>query len=390
MPDHPSVTSVADQDEVSFLLNLVRMIVRRRRLVIFTPLGAAILSGLIAYLVLPDTYTASARIMPPSPGTSASAAMMGQMGGVSAAALNMFSVRNPSAVYVAMLRSRTIADALIAKFNLGTWYGTEYPTKTRRVLANHSAITFTSDGVINIEVDDVDPLRAMEMANTYVDELNRLTHNLTLSEASQRRIFYEQQLSQVRAKLAEAENRAHQAMSQGGLVNVTAQGQALVETTARLRGQISATEVKIAAMRGYATDTNPAMRQAQFQLAALRQELAKSEGTRTGKTEPSAADNDNLRLLREVKYNETLVELIAKQYELAKIDEAKDPGSLQVLDRPVQPDLPSGPNRIAIILIITLLAASLALLLAYLLDAIARVKAQLPATPGLADKAGDT
>lgn len=377
MPDHPAAPE-AFQDEASFLLHLVRLVIRRKRLILSIPLGAALLSGLITYLILPDMYTASARILPPSPAPSASAAMMAQLGGAPSPALSMLGMRNSSELYVAMLKSRTVADALIAKFNLGAWYGEEYQTKTRRDLARMSAITYSRDGVISIAVDDVDPLRAMEMANAYVDELTRMNHTQALSEATQRRVFYEHQLKQTRDKLAEAENRARQAMNRGGLINVTAQGQALVATTARLRSQISTAEVRIAAMRGYATSTNPALLQAQNELGALQRELAKYEGPETGKTEASAAGNDNLNLLREVKYNETLYELLAKQYELARLDEAKDSGGLQILDWPVQPDMPSGPNRIAIILITTLLASGLALLLAYLLDAIARVKGQLP------------
>jgi uncharacterized protein involved in exopolysaccharide biosynthesis len=377
MPVNPAAAPVVRQDEISFLIKLVRLVIRRKWLILSIPFSAALLSGLITFLALPDFYTASARILPPSSMPSASAALMAQLGGISSPALNMVGMRNSSDLYVAMLRSRTVADALIAKFKLGAWYGQEYPTRTRSVLAKMSRISYSRDGVVSIEVDDVDPLRAMEMANTYVNELNRINRTLSSREATQRRVFYEQQLSLIRNNLAEAENRARQAMNKSGLVNVSAQAQALVATTARLRGQISAAEVRIAAMRGYVTSTNPALLQAQRELTALQRELARTEGGQTGKTESPEAGNDNLRLLREVKYNETLHELISKQYEMAKLDEAKDPGALQILDWPVHPDMPSGPNRIAIILIITMVAAGFALLLAYLLDAIARAKGQL-------------
>ncbi len=378
MTQDPLLTAPeARQDEASFLLNLVRLVIRRRWLVFSLPLAAALLSGLGAYLLLPDMYTASARILPPSPMGSSSMAMMTLPGGASSSALNMMGMRNPSETYVAILRSRTVADALIAKFNLGAWYGQEYPTKVRRVLAKMSGITYSRDGVITIEVSDVVPMHAMQLANAYVEELDQINRSMQFNEAKQRRLFYEAQLGQIRGKLAEVEGRARQAMQQGGLINVSAQAQALVATTAHLRGQISAAEVRIAAMRGYATATNPALLQAQRELGALRQELARSEGGQAGNTGNSAATNDNLRLLREVKYNETLYELLAKQFEMAKLDEAKDPGVVQILDRPVHPDLPSGPNRIAIILIVTLVAASFGLLLAYLLDAIARVKRQI-------------
>lgn len=377
----PDLATAASEDEASFLLRFARMIVRRRRLVLALPLGTALLSGLAAFLLMPDVYTASARILPPSPAPTASAALMGQMGGMSSSAMSLLGMRSQSDVYVAMLRSRSVADALIDKYKLGDWYGETYPTKTRRILARLSAITFSRDGVITIAVDDTDPRHAMELANAYVDELGRMNRTLAFSEAAQRRAFYEQQLAQTRDKLAEAETRARQAMARSGLVNVDAQGQAMVATTARLRGQITAAEVRITAMRGYATASNPALLQAQRELAALQQELARVEGRHGGRAEPAGAANDNLRLLREVKYNETLYELLAKQYELAKIDEAKDAGSLQVLDRAVWPDLPSGPNRPAIIFIATLLATGLALLLAYLLDALARVRGQLGRAP---------
>ncbi len=278
-----------------------------------------------------------------------------------------------------MLKSRTVADNLIQRFELMQIYEAKYPSRARKTLEGLTTIISGKDAIITIEVEDEDPKRAAAMANAYVDELFKLTKVLAVTEASQRRLFFERQFEQARDNLAKAEAAARQALQQGGLVQVEGQGRAIVETTARLRGQITVKEVQIGAMRSFATDRNPDLQLAQKELEALRHELARIEGASGSKVESQRENNghgiDSLGLLRNVKYFETIYELLAKQYELAKIDEAKDSAVVQVMDKAIEPDRRSKPFRSLIVLLSAFAALFIGVLWAFVRESMERAKA---------------
>jgi len=201
---------------------------------------------------------------------------------------------------------------------------------------------------------------------------------LAVTEASQRRLFFERQLEQARDNLAKAEAAARQALAKGGLVQVEGQGRAIVEMTARLRGQIMVKEVQIGAMRAFATDRNPDLQLAEKELEALKHELARFEGAIGGQVEKQRENNGDgigsFGLLRNVKYYETIYELLAKQYELAKIDEAKDSAVVQVMDKAIEPDRKTKPYRILIVLLSAVTALIIGILLAFVREGMARTK----------------
>src|SRR5258706_239199 len=217
-------------------------------------------------------------------------------------------------------------------------------------MEGRTTISSGRDGIIIVEVDDKDPKRAAELSNAYVDELTKLTRVVAVTEASQRRLFFEHQLVQAKDNLTAAEVAARQGLQKGGLAQVDAQGRSMIEVTARLRAQVSVKEVQIGAMRTFAAEGNPELQRAQQELEALRRELSRVEGSApiAAGGRPGEAGNaglDNLGRLRGVKYYEFLYELLAKQYELAKIDEAKDATVIQVMDRAIEPDRRSKPVR---------------------------------------------
>jgi uncharacterized protein involved in exopolysaccharide biosynthesis len=280
-------------------------------------------------------------------------------------------IRNPNDLYIAMLKSRTVADNLIQRFDIMKSSNATYPSQARKELAQVTSIISDKSGIITIGVDDKDPKRAAELANAYVDELFKFTSVLAVTDASQHRLFFERQLAQAKDNLAKAEVTARQALAQGGIVKVDDQGRAMVETTARLRGQMTVKEVQIGAMRTFAAEANPDLRLAQQELESLKRELAKIEGTGSAKASESALGGkgmDNLRLLREMKYYETIYELLARQYELAKIGEAKESSVIQVMDKAIEPDDKSKPNRRQIVLAPTLMALIIGMLCAFLLE----------------------
>ncbi len=339
-------------DEIS-LLETLRVLWKHKWLLIGSTIGAGVLAAGVT-LLMPNYYTATARILPPQQSSSSAAALLGQLGGLAAAAGGSIGgIRNPNDLYVGMLKSRTVADRLIEKLDLKVYFDAKYQMTTQMRLAEASRIAAGKDGIISISVELKDPKLAAGVANAYVEELIRLTGVLAVTEASQRRLFFERQLAKARDNLAAAEVAAREALTKGGLAVVEGQGRSLVEASARLRAQITVKEVQLGAMRSFAAENNPDLRLLQTELAALRAELAKVEGAGSAGVSPklNAAASDNVRLLRELRYQEALQELLARQTEAARLDEARDTSLIQVLDTAVEPDRKSSPGRAVITLV---------------------------------------
>jgi tyrosine-protein kinase Etk/Wzc len=361
-----------DDDEIS-LLDLGIVLAKHKQLIVGLPTLVAVLAIVYA-LFLPNVYTGTTKILPPQQGQSSASAMLAQLGGLAGMAGGIAGIKNPSDMYIGMFKSRTVLDSMVQRFDLMNYYATKFPSQARAALEGSTKISAGKDGIISIEVDDKDPKRAAEMANGYIEELRKLTKVLAVTEASQRRLFFEQQFNQAKDNLAKAEIVARQALDKGGLSNVDAQGRALIETTARLRGQISVKEVQIGAMRGYAAERNPDLIKAQQELAALKNQLIQIEGS-SGDRQVSNGQGsglDNLRLLRDLKYYETIYEMLAKQFEMAKIDEAKDSTLIQVLDVAIEPDHKSKPKRAMIVILATLAAGFIGILAAFIREALAK------------------
>jgi tyrosine-protein kinase Etk/Wzc len=364
------------------VLDLLVLLAKHKRVVIGLPLVAVTVAAAIS-LTLPNVYTGRTKILPPqqTQSTSAVLAQLGSLAGLAGGAAS--GLKNPNDLYVGMLKSRSVADNLIERFDLNRLYDRRYPSDTRKQLAERTTIVAGKDGIITIDVEDGDPKRAADLANAYVDELFKLTKVLAVTEASQRRLFFERQLEQAKENLARAELSTRQALNKGGLVQVEGQGRVMAETSARLRAELTVKEIQIGAMRAFASERNPELLRTQQQVDVIKRELARIEGT--GSEQPSALAPepgkgiDNLRLLRELKYHETTFELLAKQYELAKIDEAKDSAVIQVMDKAVEPDRKSRPHRTMIVVLTAIASLLAALFCALLLEAYERASGD-PAT----------
>ena len=367
----------ADDDEIS-LLDLVIVLAKHKKLILGLPFVVAVIAAGLS-LTLPNIYTANTKILPPQQSQSASSAILAEIGGAASLVSGLAGIKNPSDVYIAMLKSRTLADALIKRFGLMQLYkiDADHPSDAYKALADVTNIIPGKDGVVTIEVSDKDPKRAADLANAYADELSKFTGVLAVTKASQRRLFFERQLALAQENLAKAEASARKALQTDGIMKVDDQGRAMVEATARLRGQITVKEVQIGAMRTFAADHNPDLRLAQQELESMKRELAKIEGAVGAKASTedlSGRGVDSLRFLRDVKYQEVIVDLLAKQYELAKIDEAKEPSVIQVMDKAIEPDRKSKPKRTVIVLLWTLVAGFVAVLWAFLIEAMAKIR----------------
>jgi uncharacterized protein involved in exopolysaccharide biosynthesis len=366
----------AQPDEVG-LLDLLIVLAKHKRVVLGVPFVAVVAAAIFS-LLLPNIYTGTTRILPPQQSASAATALLNQLGGaLGSLAGGVAGIRSPADLYVGMLKSRTVADNLIERFDLNRYYEQDYPSNTRKVLDNKTKITAGKDGIITIEFDDKDPKRAADIANAYVDELMKLTTVLAVTEASQRRLFFEKQLLQAKDNLVAAEIAARQGLEKGGITYVDAQGRSMMEVTARLRAQISAKEVQLGAMRSFAAEGNPELQRTQQEIDVLRRELARVEGSAPvaeKQTDSGRGGLDNVGRLRNVKYYEFLYELLAKQYELAKVDEARDSTVIQAMDKAIPPDRKSKPVRTLIVLVSGIVGVLLAFFLAFALEAMEKAK----------------
>jgi uncharacterized protein involved in exopolysaccharide biosynthesis len=323
---------------------------------------------------MPNVYTATTKILPPQQGQSNAVAILGQLGALGGGAAAALGVENPSAMFVAMLKSRTVADTLIQKFELQKVYESERLTGTRKALAGNTKISADRrDGVITVEVDDKDPKRAADLANAYVEELEGLTLDLAVSEAGQRRLFFEKQLQKAKQDLANAEIELQKLQEKTGIINPSGQASLSVAAAAGLRAQITAKEVQLSTLRAFATDQNPDLVRTEKELEGLRTQLVK-----TGKVSEEKGDVllgigkvpgasiEFIKKYRDVKYYETLFELLARQYEIARIDEAKNATLIQVLDRAVPPELKAKPARSRIVVSVAFAIGIVAVILAFI------------------------
>ena len=327
-------------DSQTTVFDLFLLAVENIKLLIAIPISAGVIALGITFLY-PPIYTATGRILPPQPQNTGATLMATPLTALPSGFGAALGIKNPVDLYVGMLRSRTVADNISTRFKLRELYGKKYDEETRKDLAKRTVVSSGKDGLITIEVDDEDPKRAAAMANAYVDALRELMQTLAITEAAQRRIFFEKQLKQTKDDLTRSEIALRSSgISEAALKTAP---QSTLEALARLKAQVTAQEVKLGAMRGFMTEANPDYKSAQQELAALRAELAKAEQVDGTKARTSGAEY--VTKFREFKYYETLFELMAKQYEVARLDEARDAAVIQVIDVAIPPERKSKPRR---------------------------------------------
>jgi uncharacterized protein involved in exopolysaccharide biosynthesis len=361
-------------DEIS-LLDLLILLAERKRMILWVTAGFAVLAVVIS-LLLPVCYTATVVLMSPQQNSSLStqlASQFGSLGSMAALATGGSSLlKNPNDMYVAMFKSRAVEDAMIDHFGLMQEYHKKYLSDARKEFEHYTNLDGSGkDGLIHISVEDHDPRRAAAIANGYVDQFRNLSQHLAISEAGQRRLFFEQQLQQANQNLANAEDALEQTEQKTGLIQLDSQARALIESAAALRAQITAKEVQIQGMQTYATGENAQLVEAQQELDGLRSQLAKlggneeaSGGLIVGRGQMTQAGLEYVRKLRDVKYYETIFDILARQFELAKLDEAKEGALIQVVDPAIPPDKKSFPKRSLIVIVATSVGWILACLLA--------------------------
>ena len=365
-PTQTSAPAISDEEEIS-LLDLLQVVADNLRLLVLLPLAAGLLALGISFLLTP-TYTATTRFLVPQ-GQSASSAMMQSLGALSGLA-GAAGLKSPGDQFVSFIKSDSVQNALMERFKLQDRYGQKYRVETRKQLAQRATITSNAkDGIITVEVDDYDPKFAADLANGHVQELQRLLSRLAITEAQQRRLFFEKLLATTKANWVRAEQELKATGVDSSSLKLSPA--TALEGVAKLRAAVTAQEIKIGSMRGYLADSAPDFKQAQAEMAALKSQLAGLEH-QDADTSASAspAKNDYIAKYREYKYNETLFELFSKQYEIARIDEGREGATIQIVDPAEPPEHKSKPKKALIAVITTLATAFMVLLFVFVRNAL--------------------
>ena len=360
-----------EDDEIS-LLDLLQVVVDNLRLLVLGPLVAGLLALGFTFTIAP-TFTATTKFMPPQQQQSGAASLLAGLGALGGLAGAAGGIKNPADQYVAFLKSRSVQDALVVRFKLVDRYEVKLNEDARKALDANVVAASGKDGLITIDASDKDPVFAAQLANAHIEELGKLMNRLAITEAQQRRVFFEKQLNNAKDNLIKSE----QALKASGVNSsaLKASPAAAVEGLAKLKATITAQEIKLASMRGYLTESAPDFKQAQTELFAMRSQMDRAE-----KAEPSStgsSDSDYIAKFRDFKYHETLFELFAKQYEMARVDESREGALIQVVDTALPPERKAKPKK-ALIAMMSTLATGFALLLFIFIRQALRGAAQTP------------
>jgi uncharacterized protein involved in exopolysaccharide biosynthesis len=328
------------------MLELLVPVALHWRSVVVVPLVAGCLGFAGSYLITP-VFTSSTTFLPPQQQQSSAASALASLGNVAGLAAGAAGIKNPADQYVSLMESANVSDRIIAQFNLRSVYDLEYQISTRKELAKRVQIAVgKKDGLITVSVDDADGERAAAIANQYVHELRRMTAELAVTEAQQRRVFFEQQLAQSKERLAAAQGALQASGFNSGALR--AEPKAAAESYAALRAELTSAEVRLQTLSRARADSSVEVQQQSGLVHALRDQLSSLEAA----SATHSGSPDYISKYREFKYQESLFDLLARQYEMARVDESREGALIQVVDVATVPERKSRPQR-AVVAIMT-------------------------------------
>jgi uncharacterized protein involved in exopolysaccharide biosynthesis len=315
-------------------------------------------------------------IMPPKQTQSTTSFLNTQLGtgAFEAAGGTGGLLKDPNAIYIGLLKSRPVADAIIDQFGLTKVYHTKDMTAARKMLKDSTEVVSEKSTLLSISVTDSDKKRAADMANAYADQLRALSKTISFTEASRRRLFFEEQVKDQREKLVAAEVAFQQVQQNKGLIHLDTQANVIIGSLAGIRAQIAAKEVELQALRSYSTEHNSEVQLAEHELATMQGEAAQMEqhgqsssSSDMGLKDVPKAGLEYIRAERELEYQQALFDTLLRQYEAARMDEAKEAAVIQVVEPAIEPDRKSAPKRFAIVLLSALMGVFFGLVLVRIL-----------------------
>ena len=355
-----------DNDEIS-LLELAIALGEEKKTLFLVPAFTTAVAIVVSLLMTP-VFTAKTLMMPPQQQQSSAASALASLGALAGIAGGAVGVKSPDEMYIAFMESESFQNSIIQKLDLQTRFEAKTLIDTRTALKG--AVKITSDkksGLLSIEATDKDPKFAAQMANLYVDELHNFLGRLAVTEAQQRRVFYEDQMKKTQSDFANAEARFRAANDKSGMQMTSILAETGLRANAEIRGQIAAKEVQLQAMSRFQTAQNPDVQRLSSEISALRQHLTKLENG-TGNNIPAITpiQQEAVRAYRDIKVQEAMLEVLIKQYELARVDEAKEGPLLQQVDPATPPERRSKPKRSLIVLVSALGGLFLGVLAAFI------------------------
>lgn len=359
-----------DPDEIN-LLDLLLVLAKHWKMIVGVPFVVAVVTAIIT-LFMPNIYTAKTMILPGDDDKGMMGAMMAQMGGLAGLAGGALGGTTKTDLYMTMLKSETVKDPIIDRFRLMQVYEAKFRTDAYKTLdSTVNVVAGKKDGVLSISVDDKDPKRAAAMANAYVDELGKLAAGLSMTGAGKNRSFLEGRLVAAKADLAQAEEALKVFQSKYKAVSVTDQAKASIEGVAQLRAQLAVQEVQLATLQRQFTDNSQEVKSTRSTISNIRGQIARLEGGGGNSSIPSVGSvpklgQEYVRLMREFKIQETLVELLTKQFEMTKLTEAKNVSPFQLLQKAKVPERKSKPKRALTVIMAAFVTGFLMVLVAFM------------------------
>ena len=376
MPNTPN--SQMDDEEIN-LMDILLVIAKYNRFIIIFTLIAA-LFALVYALRQPVIYTSNALIMPPQTSISHSGLLMGQLSSLGIGIGAGGDGVSPTTSISIMIQSQKVAYQVVKRLELQRLLKVKSLEAARNALVSATKVTTNKNGTILIECSDKDPKMAALLVNTYLDELDRFNNIVAITKASRTRFFLEKQLKLANEELVNIELVLKDSQKNIDLTPVELQSGTMGDLVATLRAQITSKELELASMRSFATEQNPAYQKIKLSLASLRGQLKNIENN----SEPQKNISVNIKsskigsvflnAMRDLKYQQLLVETIKKQYDIAKMDEAKDASLIQVINEPLVPEYPSHPNKQLIVTIGALLGLLISIILAFIMNALNEAK----------------
>jgi uncharacterized protein involved in exopolysaccharide biosynthesis len=358
-----------EEDEIS-LIELAIALGEEKKTLFMVPAVMTTLALVVSFLMTP-IFTAKTVMMPPQQQQSGAASALASLGALAGLAGSAAGIKSPDEMYVAFMQSEGLQNSVIKNLKLQERYGENTLTDTRKKLKeNVRVMSDKKTGLIMIEADDKDPAFAAKLANAQVEELRNLMGRLAVTDAQQRRVFYEQAIAKTQAELAEAEANFRSAKEKSGMQVTAVIAESGVRASAELRGQIAAREVQMQAMSSFATAQNPDLQRVGSELAALRAQLGKIEKGSGGNDKSSPVEHLAVKSYRDIKAREAMMGILVAQYESARVDEAKEGPLIQQVDIAVAPERKSKPKRVIIVLVAALGGLFLGVLVAFVRRAV--------------------
>lgn len=372
---------IRDGDEIN-LLDYLIVLAKRKKLILGITFGAAIITAIIS-LIMPPIYKAETKMLPPQQSSSMATQFLSQLGGAAGLVGGTIGIKTTNELYIGLLKSRPVLDSIIDRFDLMKVYKAKLREDARKAIAR--ALKVQDDkksGIITIGIEDKDPKRAAEIANAFVEELKNLNKELAVTEASQRRLFFEEQLKDAKDALIKSEESLRGFQEKTGAIKIDDQAKAVLEGIAQLRAQVAAKEVQLKVMKTYATPQNPDIQRIEEEIKGLREQLTRLEvkGSShnpdplmpTGRIPGVGAEY--IRKLREFKYKEALYEILLKQFEAAKLDESRDAQIIQIIEKAIPPEKRLKPKRRQMVMIAMVTGFFLSVFAAFFMEYKERAK----------------